>query len=362
MPRIGMAAGPIILRVTMIAPLVTATNPALGGPTSAFIAEALAVPASKAEHDRLAAAAASLHSVELAGQAPTTSLSLPITVAAWNIERCKYLPPTIARLAETGATVTLLTEMDLGMARAGNRHTTAEVAAGLGHAYAYATEYIELGLGDAREEAWHAGQTNSHSLHGNAVTAAAGLDRVSRVALDDGAVWFAGKSGSQRRIGTRCAVLAEVRTDRGPLLVGSVHLESESDPALRAEQVSRLLAAITERHGAMPAVIAGDFNTAAMPRDADPADSSAPWFDRADLIEPMFGLFAAAGFDWRTANTPAPTCRTRPDGSPKPPFNRIDWMFTRGLRASAPRVVAAVDDVGVAISDHEMITIRIDWP
>jgi endonuclease/exonuclease/phosphatase family metal-dependent hydrolase len=49
----------------------------------------------------------------------------------------------------------------------------------------------------------------------------------------------------------------------------------------------------------------------------------------------------------------------RPDGYPVPPFRRIDWLFTRGVTASSPRTVPAVDAEGAAISDHDAVVVDL---
>lgn len=67
-------------------------------------------------------------------------------------------------------------------------------------------------------------------------------------------------------------------------------------------------------------------------------------------IEPLFAEMARAGFAWAGANTAAVTCRTRPDGEPRPPFARIDRLFLRGLGAAVP----ALDRGGLAISGHDL--------
>ena len=79
-----------------------------------------------------------------------------------------------------GADVVLLTELDVGMARSGNRHTVRELARTMGAGYAFGVEYVELGLGDDREKAWHAGESNAVGLHGNAILSKAPLDASGR--------------------------------------------------------------------------------------------------------------------------------------------------------------------------------------
>ena len=119
--------------------------------------------------------------------------------------------------------------------------------------------------------------------------------------------------------------------------------------------MSRLLAALEARYGDVPMVIGGDCNTAALPS----GDGRYTWAESCEVFEPLFGAMAEAGFTWRDANDMVVTQRTRPDGRPTPPFRRIDWLFTRGVAASAPHTVAAVDASGGAISDHDALSLEI---
>jgi endonuclease/exonuclease/phosphatase family metal-dependent hydrolase len=246
------------------------------------------------------------------------------------------------------------------MARSGNRHTTADLASALGMGFAYGVEFVELGLGDEREQAWHKGQRNKVGFHGNAILSRIPLQDLVVIRLDAGGRWFSGNAGTQRRLGGRIAVAGRIVTDAGDFVVVSVHLESESDPPDRAQQMTRLLAGLSARYGKARMVVGGDLNTAALP-EVDPArpEDSRAWFHRCDAYEPLFGVMQQAGFGWRSANDMAATQRMRPDGRPIPPFRRIDWLFTRGLAAAAPRTVAAVDDTGAAISDHDALVAEI---
>ncbi len=61
-------------------------------------------------------------------------------------------------------------------------------------------------------------------------------------------------------------------------------------------------------------------------------------------VEPSFLHFEDHGFDWRTANTGLVTTRLQPTSSPHWPLKTLDWLFTRGLQASAPFVAAALSD------------------
>ncbi|GGD17041.1 endonuclease/exonuclease/phosphatase family protein [Aureimonas glaciei] len=320
----------------------------LAVPSPSVLSEAGIVDNTVAEHHRLAARVSAFGAIE---QMPAPGGLAPsgFRAAAWNAERLKFHDASVAMLNGVDADVLFLTEADLGMARSGNRHTTADLAASLGMGYAYGVEFLELGLGDTREEAECAGQTNAVGFHGNALLSRTTLADPFLVRLDDGAVWFLDAEKGQRRLGWRMAIGGRVETSDGPVVVISVHLESKTDPADRAAQVKRLLGHVETLAAGLPVVIGGDFNTKPLFCD------DTAWFDDPSDLEPLFQLMREAGFDWRAANRPEITTRTRPDGEPKPPHKRLDWLFVRGLVASNPATVAAVDAGGRAISDHDLV-------
>jgi endonuclease/exonuclease/phosphatase family metal-dependent hydrolase len=226
------------------------------------------------------------------------------------------------------------------MARSGNRHTTADLAASLDMGYAYGVEFVELGLGDEREQSWHKGQRNHAGLHGNAILSRLPLTELALIRFDDSARWFSDRraAGMQRRLGGRMALAGRIATDGGDLVVASVHLESDCAAADRARQMTTLLSAMGGCYGNARMVIGGDCNTAELP-EVDPArpEDARAWFHRCDAYEPLFGVMQHGGFGWRTANDMGTTQRMRPDGKPLPPFRRLDWLFTRGLVGSEPR-------------------------
>jgi len=316
-------------------------------------AEAERAELTRAEHDRLALDLPAFNALEVK-EAPAAAPSGPVLkVAAWNAERLKHRAPSAALLAASGADLLLLTETDCGMARSGNRHTAADLAADCGMGYAYGVEFVELGLGDDRERRWHRGENNRVGFHGNALLSRLPIEDAALIRLDDGAVWWLDAPKGQRRLGWRMAIAARIAAASGPIIAVSVHLESKSDPADRARQVARLLAAVDRLADGLPVVIGGDFNTKALDADA------ALWGDDPAAHEPLFAAMAASGFDWRAANTREITMRTLPDGKPQPPFHRLDWLFTRGLAASHPATLAAVDEKGDAISDHDLIAMHV---
>ena len=195
------------------------------------------------------------------------------SVAFWNAERCKYLEESAALLARADADIGLLCEMDHGMARSGNLHTTREIAERLDSGHAFAVEFLELDLGDERERAWHAGEVNGHGLHGGAILSRHTLERPAVVRLDRDGAWFDGAS-NERRVGGRIAVLARLPVAGVPVTFGAVHFESHGDPDDRAEEMRRLLRAVEDCAAGSPVVLGGDFNTNSAPRRGA---SSIPW-------------------------------------------------------------------------------------
>jgi endonuclease/exonuclease/phosphatase family metal-dependent hydrolase len=345
--------------------IFSSVTAALPAPGHAEITAALTAEPTRAEHNRLARAVTALTAIEYRPPETLTAPRRPLRLAAWNAERLKYGEASTQLFAALDCDVILLSEADVGMARSGNRNTVAELAGALDMGYAYGVEFVELGLGDDREQIWHKGQRNHAGLHGNAILSRLPLHDLALIRFDSGARWFQDRvngsaTGTQRRLGGRMALCGRIETDDGDLVIVSVHLESDSDADDRAQQMARLLHAINGCYDKARMVIGGDCNTASLPEvdEARPEDART-WFHRCDAYEPLFGVMQQGGFGWRTANDMAATQRMRPDGKPLPPFRRLDWLFTRGLVGSAPRTVAAVDDRGSAISDHDVLVVEL---
>lgn len=342
----------------------------IAAPSRAWRHAANAGPADRETFRRLIAEQSIFDAVErMPAPQAREPCDAPVRVAFWNAERCKFIPQSASLIAAQRADVTLLAEMDNGMARSANRHTTRALASAAGQGYLFAVEFIELDLGDAREKDWHKGEENECGLHGGGMLSPHRLDDPIAVRLELDGDWFDGRHG-ERRIGGRLAVAATLPTAWGPLVVASVHFESHGDPLQRRDQMDTLCRALNVYAGDAPVVIGGDFNTNTIDRVNEPTpDEKRAWLaadpDRLTdpvAYEPMFETAAAHGYDWRACNAAGPTQRTRPDGTPRPPFVKLDWFFTRGVVAERPAIVAAVDDAGRAISDHELIRVDILHP
>ena len=81
---------------------------------------------------------------------------------------------------------------------------------------------------------------------------------------------------------------------------------------------------------------------------------------RVAPYEPLFARMAEHGFDWQACNVPdAPTQRPAPDEPPRP-LGKIDWIFTRGLRAAGAAVVPALRPDGRPSSDHDCLVVTVE--
>jgi endonuclease/exonuclease/phosphatase family metal-dependent hydrolase len=316
-------------------------------------------------HQRLLAELTCLHQVEHRAATAPKVLSGWVRIAAWNVQRGRRPWAVGAALEAAGADVCLLSEVDAGMARTGNLDTTDVISWYLGAGYAFGVEFIELGLGNGREQRDVAGAANERGLHGNALLSAATIEDPAVVRLPDaGARWFAADS-PQPRIGGRMALLGRVRVDGVGVQVASTHLENTTNAAHRAEQMEALLRAVDERAPGGPAIVGGDCNTLGAPytelferrhvralRVTEPTRFTWPV-----AHEPLFDVARTYGYEWTDANVAAPTTAHDGGGLPDHVPIRLDWLFVRGLVAQRPAVVPAA-----GLSDHDMVTLGVRLP
>ncbi|MDZ4310350.1 MAG: endonuclease, partial [Cypionkella sp.] len=262
-----------------------------------------------------------------------------------NLERCLFPAASAAKIAGTGAQVVLLSEMDNGMARTAQAHTTAEVAAALSMAFAYGVEFIELGLGSETELEFCTDTHNRAGFHGNAVLAAMPLVRPFLLRLPGQRFWFL-SGGDQPRLGERMAIGALVATEAGPVVMVSTHLESNADAAQREAQLRFLIDALETAFPNLPLLIGGDLNTG--------NHIGGDWRD-----ETLFDHATGRGFTIHGG--PETTMTTRPSLITRWPDRamKLDWFLTRGLQAAQCHIVASTDAVGRPLSDHDMIVLEI---
>ncbi|MDO8984377.1 endonuclease/exonuclease/phosphatase family protein [Cypionkella sp.] len=304
-----------------------------------------ALPRDVAAHDAHLAALPCMAMVEIGGTAPTAPLAFPFTVAAWNLERCLFPAASAAKIATTSAQVVLLSEMDNGMARTAQTHTTAAVAAPLAMSYAYGVEFIELGLGSETELEFCTDTHNDAGFHGNAILAATPLSRPFLLRLPGRRFWFL-SGGDQPRLGERMAIGALIQTEAGPIVMVSTHLESNADASQRAAQMRLLIDALDANFSDLPLLIGGDLNTG--------NHIGGDWRD-----ETLFDHARGRGFTIHggadSVMTTRPSLITRwPDRAMK-----LDWFLTRGLQIAQCQIIASTDEAGRPLSDHDMIVLQV---
>lgn len=306
-----------------------------------------AIERSIAAHDAVLATLPEMSSIEIGGEPSSREpLSFPFTVAAWNLERCLFAPESAAHLAATAAPVVLLSEMDNGMARTGQRHPTAEVAAILQMQYAYGVEFIELGLGSDTELEFCSDDFNAKGFHGNALMAAVPLRRPFMLRLWGERLWFM-DGGDQPRVGERFAIGAVIETEAGPFVAVSTHLESATTAPYRERQVKELIDALDEAFPGMPILIGGDLNT---------GNHAGGDFE----AEGLFAMSAARGFIRH--GRPIDQMTTRPSLITRWPERamKLDWFLSRGLKIGESRVISSLDANGRPLSDHDLITCVVE--
>jgi endonuclease/exonuclease/phosphatase family metal-dependent hydrolase len=307
-----------------------------------------------------------LREIEVGGTLRSRQIEGPARILFWNVERLRHIDAITSTLQELDADVTLLCEVDRGMARTQNRDGIAELAGRLGNAYLYAVEFVELGLGDRNEQVAHAGELNAEGLHGAALLSAADMASPFLIRLDARGDWFDGTHG-ERRVGGTIALGAKIAVSGRRVTMVSVHLESHCDPDLRGQEMTRMLEMIETIAPSEPVILGGDFNTSTAPF-AKRRDNPAEWLEqlkrepeRLTLLERHEPLFEAArqrGYEWQSCNVPEKATQRFAESNTRPPA-KLDWFFTRGLEASAPQIVEALRPDGRPSSDHDALIVTI---
>ncbi|MEJ2028780.1 MAG: endonuclease/exonuclease/phosphatase family protein [Maritimibacter sp.] len=310
-------------------------------------ARLLAAPRTSDAHRALMAATPAMNAVQTGGAATAERLPTRLSVVAWNVERCLFPSESAAHLAPLSPDVVLLSEMDHGMARTGQRHTTAEMAQALGMVYAYGVEFHELDLGGATERRFCQDDFNALGWHGNAILSAVPFERVTLIRLDDHGHWFVPEASAtdpgQPRLGGRMALAAVLPTADGPICVVSTHLESNATADHREAQFQLLLDAVEDFAPDMPVIIGGDLNTGNhLPPDFD-------W-----RREGLFDLARARGYSWEA--TPEGTT-TRPSLiTPHPDrVMKLDWFCTCRVSCLDNQLLPSLSADGVPLSDHDAV-------
>jgi len=325
----------------------------------------------------------------LPAPSPPPPSSDPTLVRAvhWNIEHGnEYAQVERALLAHPellGADLVLLNEVDLGMARAGNRDVAADLARALGLHGVFGALFLELTPGRDDDLRFAARRENQESRFGVAIHSrwpnarAHIVDQPSpeRIQFD-----------LERMVGRHIGLVAEIERPGAPFVAVSAHLEVHRTRAHRAAQVRVLADALWDE--TRPVILAGDFNSHTFDRGlwhAPLAGALALLLtpggalrrrllhpDEGPAREPLFDELRGAGFEWAPFVDHEPTLQLRFDrldelhalfgpahGLARRLFARaerrarlrLDWFAGRGWQGGRGSTVPDLDGPGRA-SDH----------
>lgn len=282
-----------------------------------------------------------------------------LRVIAWNTERGRHWRDGSKLIQETASLrdpdIILLGEMDLGMARSSNHHTTREMAAALKMNYAYGVEFLEFTGGEPQERIDYPGE-NEFGYHGNAILSKYPLTNVRMLRFPGIEKWYAGKAYGasegelvQKRLGGRMALFATIKVGSREITIVSTHLESSSrDAATRKTQMDYVLADLKGYSRGGPVIMGGDLN--ALP------------------TEPIFDGVKQAGFTINESNDmTGGTLQRVIDGKIILGKNYIDYLLIRGLKVvrdeTSPKVVMAaypLKETGNLLADHAIVTAKVE--
>ncbi|MFO0973331.1 MAG: hypothetical protein U1A27_07830 [Phycisphaerae bacterium] len=351
------------------------------------------------------------HYSDAPAAAPRDGVAAPrrrLRAVAWNIERGVHLDNIVAALRDhplmAGADLYLLTELDVGMARSGNRDVPREIAARLRLNGVFGPCYLNLAKGGGIER--DALGDNARALHGNALYSRWPIETAALLRLPNGKDKM---RGQEKRIGSQAAVIATVRTPFGPIAAASCHLDAHSTRRHRRRQLRRVVDALdcaSPAPGA--ALVGGDWNTSTHQTHRAASAIIGFWvrvalgvgrclrdhypFPDRMFERPLFRMLEQRGYDYRALNEPGGTTlahhilnekdrRNLRDWVPAwclahierelAPFDgvcrlKLDWFAGRGLRAAAgpgavrPQVVRDVTPAGTRLSDHDPIVLDFE--
>ncbi len=182
-----------------------------------------------------------------------------IRVAAWNLERGIKFDGIVNALTShehlANRDLLLLTELDNGMARSGNRFVAQEIARELNMHYAFAPVYIPLQKGSGVESEMEG--ENTTSIHGLAMFSRYPMKNVHAIPLPNGKdkMW-----GKEKRIGYLRAIVADIEHPAGEFRAVTIHLDAHCSRAHRVLQMKIILDHL-DTLPPLPTLLGGDWNT-----------------------------------------------------------------------------------------------------
>ena len=192
-------------------------------------------------------------------QPPAIAGGSDFGVVAWNLERGIRFEGILDALKNhedlKNKDLYLLTELDHGMARSGNRFVAQEFASELGMNYAFAPVYIPLQKGSGVESDMEG--ENTSSIHGLGMLSRYSMSNVHAVPLPNGKdkMW-----GKEKRLGWLRALFADIEHPAGTFRAVTVHLDAHCSRAHRVMQMKIILDHL-DTLLPLPTLIGGDWNT-----------------------------------------------------------------------------------------------------
>lgn len=325
-----------------------------------------------------------------------------LRVVAWNIQRGTRLEGVAEALVSdpelAQADVVVLLESDLGMGRSGNRNVARELAGRLGFDYVYGNSYLCLSAGNRREATQ--AEPNTLALSGNAILSRLPLLRAENFTV---AITKDKFESSEKRLGHKKALWAEVAVGAKRLAIAAVHLDSGASSAGRALQLRDVVGRLEQRGVAGCSLIGGDFNTTTYDAQSLPGllgnlgrklwrggfPHAIQHYLTPELLyeRQVFQVLRDAGYDFANYNQlgvgtlfyrvgdAESEGRVR-DFLPQPfvellrrklePYGgvvglKLDWFAGKGLRVRGAGTVSLLQR-GVGVSDHDPIWVDVEIP
>jgi endonuclease/exonuclease/phosphatase family metal-dependent hydrolase len=324
-----------------------------------------------------------------------------VSAVAWNLERgnifegIKHALKNHPDLKEKD--LYLLTELDYGMARSGNRFVARELAQKLELNYAFVPVYIALQKGSGVESAVEG--ENTRSIHGLAMFSRYPMKNVHNLPLPNGKdkMW-----GKEKRLGYLQALIADIEHPAGAFRAVTVHLDAHCSRAHRHLQIKLVLDHL-DTLPKLPTVIGGDWNTTTY--NAQNATRAILGYFRRVMMGPknvaknhlphpdryfekrLFGELESRGYEYKPFNNPgAGTLHYEIENIEKndnlrdwvPEWcfwfifravkwiggrvsGRLDWFTGKGIElahGTEPKTIGSlVNEEGTPLSDHDAITL-----
>jgi endonuclease/exonuclease/phosphatase family metal-dependent hydrolase len=341
---------------------------------------------------------------DAAQEIPKSKIQNPkcIRALAWNIERGNIFEGIVDALQHhdelKDKDLLLLTELDYGMARSGNRFVAREIAERLNLNYAFAPVYIALQKGSGIES--ESEGENTKSIHGLAMFSKWPMKNAHAIPLPNGKdkMW-----GKEKRLGYLRALIADIRHPAGEFRAVTIHLDAHCSRAHRHRQMKIILDHL-DTLSPLPTLLGGDWNTTTF--NAQSARRAILGYWRRVMMgvknvvtnhyphpdryfeKRLFGELESRGYEYKSLNevgagtihydvTSIEKNTNLRDWVPEWCFpfifwaanrvggrvsGRLDWFAGKGIDiapGTEPRTVGdLVDDAGTPLSDHDAITLK----